>query len=110
MARIDKCNGYVFVGRIRQTGSTSCEAKSKDTNKNGIEDMFQCAMQADREWGYEQSADVQERFMGTFQEEVPELKREGAHGNRDGQSRGIWFVRVMWIYALHIAYSKLMLQ
>jgi hypothetical protein len=35
-------------------------------------------MQADREWGYEQSADVQERFMGTFQEEVPELKREGA--------------------------------
>jgi hypothetical protein len=48
--------------------------------------------------------------MGTFQEEVPELKREGAHGNRDGQSREIWLVRVMWIYALHIAYNKLMLQ
>ena len=47
-------------------------------NKKNIEDMFQCAMQAESEWGYEQSADVQERFMGTFQEEVPELKREGA--------------------------------
>ena len=79
-------------------------------NKNNIEDMFQCAMQADSEWGYEQSADVQERFMGNFQEEVPELKREGAHGNRDGQSREIWLVRVMWICTLHIAYSKLMLQ
>eukprot|EP00979_Chaetoceros_neogracilis_P018352 scaffold10575_cov275-Chaetoceros_neogracile.AAC.6 len=78
VARIDKCNGYVFTGRSRQTGSTSSDAKSKDTNKNNIEDMFQCAMQADSEWGYEQIADVQERFMGTFQEEVPELKREGA--------------------------------
>lgn len=74
VARIDKCNGYVFTGRNRQTSS---DAKGKDTNKNNIEDMFQCAMQADSEWGYEQIADVQERFMGTFQEDVPELERKG---------------------------------
>jgi len=74
VARVDKCNGYVFTGRNRQTASS--DTKSKDTNKNNIEDMFQCAMQADSEWGYEQIADVQERFMGTFQEDVPELKRK----------------------------------
>jgi len=74
VARIDKCNGYVFTGRNRKTSS---DAKGKDTNKNNIEDMFQCAMQADSEWGYEQIADVQERFMGTFQEDVPELERKG---------------------------------
>ena len=74
VARIDKCNGYVFTGRNRQTSS---DAKGKDTNKNNIEDMFQCAMQADSEWGYEQIADVQERFMGTFQEDVPDLERKG---------------------------------
>ena len=75
VGRIDKCNGYVFTGRKRATG--------KEDSKSNIEDMFKCAMQVDSEWGYEQIADIQERFMvGSFQEEVPELKRkaEEKHG------------------------------
>ncbi len=69
VARIDKCNGYMFTGR-KKSGS----GKENSKESNSIEDMFQCAMQVDSEWGYEQIADVQERFMGSFQEEVPELK------------------------------------
>lgn len=66
VARIDKSNGYVFTGRMKG---------NQEEQSNSVEDMFQCAMQTDSEWGYEQIADVQERYMGTFQEEVSELKR-----------------------------------
>ena len=68
VARIDKCNGYVFTGRKRTSG------KEDSNSKSNVEDMFKCAMQSDSEWGYEQISDVQERYMGSFKEEVPELK------------------------------------
>ena len=74
VARIDKCNGYVFTGKQR-SAVRNTENKNGNVNSN-LEDMFQCAIQADSEWGYEQIADVQERYMGSFQEDVPELKRK----------------------------------
>ena len=63
-------SGRAFVSQIAGRMKGNQEEQS-----NSVEDMFQCAMQTDSEWGYEQIADVQERYMGTFQEEVSELKR-----------------------------------
>lgn len=66
VARIDKCNGYVFTGRSRKATSTTT---GKDVDRTNIEDMFHCAMQMDNEWRYEQIADVQERYMGSLDED-----------------------------------------
>uniref|UniRef100_A0A7S3PVG6 GPN-loop GTPase 2 n=1 Tax=Chaetoceros debilis TaxID=122233 RepID=A0A7S3PVG6_9STRA len=74
VARMDKCNGYVFTGRKKKSG------KENDKEPSNVEDMFQCAMQMDHEWGYEQIADVQERFMHSFEEEVPELRKSSDQG------------------------------
>jgi Conserved hypothetical ATP binding protein. len=73
VARIDKCNGYVFTGRSRKTESSSSStplaagggAGGGDVDNTNMEDMFQCAMQMDNEWRYEQIADIQERYMGS---------------------------------------------
>ena len=58
LARIDKSNGCIFTrhGQQRQ------QQRQRQGNRNGksgrwnedvtVEDMFQCAMQVDREWGY----------------------------------------------------------
>mmetsp|Transcript_17365 Transcript_17365/g.32924 ORF Transcript_17365/g.32924 Transcript_17365/m.32924 type:complete len:388 (+) Transcript_17365:161-1324(+) len=70
IARIDKCNGYVFTGRNRKANtnkdgsSTGTSTDSRDVDKTNMEDMFRCAMQIDGEWRYEQIADIQERYMG----------------------------------------------
>ena len=70
VAKVDKANGYVFLGEMQARKSNG------DIGKPNVEDMFQCAMQADGEWGYEQIADVQERFMGLFREEIPSLRKK----------------------------------
>lgn len=70
VAKVDKANGYVFLGEAQAQKSNG------ETGKSNVEDMFQCAMQADSEWGYEQIADVQERFMGLFREEIPSLRKK----------------------------------
>ena len=82
VARIDKCNGYVFVKGRGNTSTGSASASTSSNNNNtaqkqtaSAEDMFQCAMQVDSEWGYEQIADVQERYMNLYQDDVPELVR-----------------------------------
>jgi hypothetical protein len=38
--------------------------------------MFRCAIQTEGVgWGYEQLADVQEKFLGMYKESIPELER-----------------------------------
>lgn len=90
VARVDKCNGYVFVkgmgsigGNNHNTGNhtttillyyyyyyyganTNCKCRGYC--------MFRCAMmQVESEWGHEQIADIQERYMNLYQDDVPEL-------------------------------------
>jgi GPN-loop GTPase len=59
LARIDKCNGYVFIGRINKAKAT------KENKEPTVHDMFNCAMQADSEWGYEHIADIKEKLDHT---------------------------------------------
>eukprot|EP00551_Chaetoceros_affinis_P004694 CAMPEP_0203684122 /NCGR_PEP_ID=MMETSP0090-20130426/47873_1 /ASSEMBLY_ACC=CAM_ASM_001088 /TAXON_ID=426623 /ORGANISM="Chaetoceros affinis, Strain CCMP159" /LENGTH=523 /DNA_ID=CAMNT_0050553285 /DNA_START=41 /DNA_END=1612 /DNA_ORIENTATION=+ len=54
-------------------GGKSSSNTNTNTNTNTVEDMFKCAMQVDREWGYEQIADIQERYLGLYQDVLPEL-------------------------------------
>lgn len=80
VARVDRANGYVFLGG--GDGGDADAPPSKEREERGgdeVRDMFQCAMQTEggEEWGYEQTADVQERFLGMFNESIPELKGEG---------------------------------
>eukprot|EP00551_Chaetoceros_affinis_P018186 CAMPEP_0203721748 /NCGR_PEP_ID=MMETSP0092-20131115/5134_1 /ASSEMBLY_ACC=CAM_ASM_001090 /TAXON_ID=426623 /ORGANISM="Chaetoceros affinis, Strain CCMP159" /LENGTH=144 /DNA_ID=CAMNT_0050601713 /DNA_START=44 /DNA_END=478 /DNA_ORIENTATION=+ len=87
LTKIDKANGYIFTmpstvtATTTTTSSTISTSKSgggksssnTNTNTNTVEDMFKCAMQVDREWGYEQIADIQERYLGLYQDVLPEL-------------------------------------
>lgn len=75
LARIDKCNGYVFV----KDHSGSAEQNGTDgvSNNNNIHDVFSSAMIADSEWGTGVLSDVQEKYLGDvmFREEISELKK-----------------------------------
>ena len=81
VARIDKCNGYVFLDQAKKNKQSNNAAMNdnksneQDLLQSNVQDMFQCAMQTDRDWGYEQVADIQERYMNLYHEDVPELKR-----------------------------------
>jgi len=68
LARIDKCNGYVFL--------RDANAMAKKSDKSNMQDMFSSAMVADSEWGAGVLADVQERYLGNsmFREDIAELK------------------------------------
>jgi GTPase SAR1 family protein len=57
LARIDKCNGYVFTGRINNA--------TKESKEPTVHDMFNFAMQTDSEWGYEHIADIKEKLDHT---------------------------------------------
>ena len=88
VARIDKCNGYVFVKGRGNTSTGSASASTSSNNNNtaqkqtaSAEDMFQCAMQVDSEWGYEQIVDVQKQYMNLYQDE-PELVKNPKKNNR----------------------------
>lgn len=83
VAQVDRANGYVFVSSSSSSSSGggnggdngSGNASSSD-QQDEVTNMFQCAIQAEGVgWGYEQLADVQEKFMGMFKESIPELQR-----------------------------------
>ena len=83
VAQVDRANGYVFVadGRARAGGDTGGGAPSGGGVGGGdeVSDLFRCAVQAEAgNGGYEQLADVQEKFMGdtTFRESIAELDRD----------------------------------
>jgi predicted sugar kinase len=74
VARIDKCNGYVFVKNdLQQQQGTAAERKEH----NNMQDLFSSAIVADSEWGTGVLSDVQEKYLGgtMFREEISELKR-----------------------------------
>jgi len=77
VAQVDRANGYVFVGARAsggKDGGNNTEPPSSDQDDE-VNDMFRCAIQAEGAgWGYEQLADVQEKFMGMFKESIPELE------------------------------------
>ena len=67
VARIDKCNGYVFV---------ASNSKNNQTNsQRDVHDMFQCAMQMDNGWGYEQMTEIHERYLDLFKDNIDDLDK-----------------------------------
>mmetsp|Transcript_12949 Transcript_12949/g.27483 ORF Transcript_12949/g.27483 Transcript_12949/m.27483 type:complete len:448 (-) Transcript_12949:31-1374(-) len=70
VARVDKCNGYVF---LKEYGGGS----SFKSNTN-FQDMFSSAMVADAEWSTGVLSDVQEKYLGhvMFHEKISELDRD----------------------------------
>lgn len=67
LAKIDKCNGYIFVAN-KSTNSANAGGNGTNdnkSNKNGLtattEDLFQCAIQSEPS-KYEITADIQERL------------------------------------------------
>ena len=71
VARIDKCNGYVFL-KDHETNQTS----GGNEENNNLQDVFSSAIVADAEWGAGVLSDVQEKYLGDamFKEEITELK------------------------------------
>ncbi|KAL9180376.1 hypothetical protein ACHAXT_008346 [Thalassiosira profunda] len=70
VARVDKCNGYVFLKE--QGGENAPTGKSG----NDMHEMFSSAMVADSEWAAGVLSDVQEKYLGNamFREEIAELR------------------------------------
>ena len=75
VARIDKCNGYVFV---RENGGDAKMNQGDGVDNNDkMNDMFNSAMVADSEWATGVLSDVQEKYLGNvmFRENISELKQ-----------------------------------
>lgn len=85
VARVDKCNGYVFV---RENGGDS-KMNHGDGAENNVkmQDMFSSAMVADSEWAPGVLSDVQEKYLGNvmYRENISELKQKDTRikGNDD---------------------------
>lgn len=79
VAQVDRANGYVFVGGASggKDGDTCTSTNNSGTETDDeVNDMFRCAIQTEGVgWGYEQLADVQEKFLGMYKESIPELER-----------------------------------
>lgn len=60
LAKIDKCNGYMFV----------------DQKMSKTEDMFRCAVQSDHASNYEAIADVKEKLAAAWEPEQSEKSRQ----------------------------------
>lgn len=73
VARIDKCNGYVFV-KDQNMQQSAADGNRKENN---LQDVFSSAIVADAEWGTGVLSDVQEKYLGDamFREEISELKQ-----------------------------------
>ena len=77
VARIDKCNGYVFLkgndGEAQTNGG-------QNTNNNNMQSMFSSAIVADSEWGTGVLQDVQEKYLGDvmFKEDISELRQNNS--------------------------------
>lgn len=83
VARIDKCNGYVFV---RENGGDAKMNQGDGADHNDkMQDMFSSAMVADSEWGTGVLSDVQEKYLGNvmFRENISELKKDAALKGND---------------------------
>jgi len=88
LTKIDKCNGYIFTANTTFTKQQTTNNDNKNVNA-AAHDMFQCAMQyTDSTWQYEQVAEVQENYMGLFDENIPELhqKKEKKNGKEETNS------------------------
>ncbi len=72
VARVDKCNGYVFL-QENQLGAERGGAG----DRNNMQNMFSSAIVADSEWGTGVLADVQEKYLGEimFNEDISELRK-----------------------------------
>jgi len=72
VARIDKCNGYVFLQENGSAGSSGGQ------NNNNMQNMFSSAIVADSEWSTGVLQDVQEKYLGEsmFREDIAELKSD----------------------------------
>ena len=82
LARIDKCNGYVFLGK---RGDGAAHRRRED---RGMQDLFSSAMVADSEWAGGALSDVQEKYLGgvMFRENIAELSSTQACRRNTDQS------------------------
>ena len=74
VARVDKCNGYVFLNK----GNNNDGAKISDGGRNNnMQSMFSSAIVADSEWASGVLNDVQEKYLGDcmFKENILELSK-----------------------------------
>jgi len=79
VARVDKCNGYVFLNKANNNDG----AKISDGDRNNnMQSMFSSAIVADSEWASGVLNDVQEKYLGDvmFKENISELSK---HPPRD---------------------------
>jgi len=82
VSRIDKCNGYVFT-QINYTSTDEENNKDSSLSSNNFHDMFQCAMQdADTQWEFEHVMNIQEKYMGLYHENIPELHEGDGNGKK----------------------------
>lgn len=90
LAKIDKCNGYVFV--VNQNNTIPNESKTEEgstspggTNNASHHDLFQCAIQTDSM--YETLADIQERLSAS-REQIKKKEQEGRDPKQTASSIG----------------------
>lgn len=69
VARVDKCNGYVFLNKNDDGTQTTGDGN------NNMQTMFSSAIVADSEWAAGVLSDVQEKYLGDimFKEKISEL-------------------------------------
>ena len=79
VARVDKCNGYVF---LKEHGGGTHSTDGTGSNKDNMQDMFSSAMVADSEWATGILSDVQEKYLGDvmFRENIAELAGDKGNG------------------------------
>ena len=77
VARVDKCNGYVFLQENQLGAGEERGGAGGNNNKNNMQSMFSSAIVADSEWGTGVLADVQEKYLGEimFKEDITELRK-----------------------------------
>ena len=81
VARVDKCNGYVFLNNNRNNNDdedddcTHSSTGGGNNNSNNMRSMFSSAIVADSEWAAGVLSDVQEKYLGDvmFKENISEL-------------------------------------
>jgi len=88
VARVDKCNGYVFLKEVGLAAGGSNGNGGDENNNSSMQDMFSSAMVADSEWAVGVLSDVQEKYLGEvmFREDITELSSAGG-GSRAGRGR-----------------------
>lgn len=78
VARVDKCNGYVFLKESTEASSErGLGGGGTNSNNNNMQDMLSSAIVADSEWGTGVLSDVQEKYLGDimFNENISELRK-----------------------------------